>query len=183
MAWTTPITWTASLVTVAQMNTHIRDNENFLRGFHGARMYQNAALSNLDSTWQLVTWDTSDYSSDGIAVVASDWFVVPSGLDGYYKIGGMITFSGNATGVRQVKIMKNETYTVRAPNGVGTSLRLGPSAINAGGSAIVGLNIGWQGPLAVGDHVTIETWQSSGTNLPFNIGIDSMAVEIQYLGS
>lgn len=30
MAWTTPKTWTADVVTVPEMNTHIRDNENFL---------------------------------------------------------------------------------------------------------------------------------------------------------
>lgn len=30
MAWTTPITWTSSLVTVAQFNEQIRDNFNYL---------------------------------------------------------------------------------------------------------------------------------------------------------
>lgn len=31
MAWTTPKTWTAALVTVAEFNTHIRDNLNALK--------------------------------------------------------------------------------------------------------------------------------------------------------
>lgn len=33
MSWTTPITWTTGqVVTAANLNTHIRDNENFLYG-------------------------------------------------------------------------------------------------------------------------------------------------------
>lgn len=31
MAWTTPKTWTAALVTVDEMNTHVRDNLNWLK--------------------------------------------------------------------------------------------------------------------------------------------------------
>lgn len=31
MAWTTPQTWTAALVTVAEMNTHVRDNLMWLK--------------------------------------------------------------------------------------------------------------------------------------------------------
>jgi len=182
MAWTTPITWTTGqVVTAAQLNTHIRDNETFLRTAHVARMYQAAALSNLNTTIQLVTWDTVDYDSDSLASIASDWFVIPTGFDGTYRISGLITFVGSVTGGRQVLVKKNETYTVRAPNGVGTALVSGPTV--QGAAAANGLTPMWQGPLAAGDHVTVETWQSSGGTLSYSVGKDTMAIEIQYIGS
>ena len=31
MAWTNPKTWTAAVLTVADMNTHVRDNLDFLK--------------------------------------------------------------------------------------------------------------------------------------------------------
>lgn len=183
MAWTTPKTWTAALVTVADLNTHIRDNENFLHTAHVARMYQAAALSHTsDTNQQLVTWDTTDYDTDGFAVLGSEWFVIPAGFSGYYRISGIISFTTNATGARQIRIKKNETYTVRVPNAVGTVLQVGPSAVGSG-TAATALGLNWQGPLVAGDHVTVEGWQNSGGNLAYNIGIDSMSIEIGFLGS
>src|SRR5213078_3335473 len=102
------------------LNTHIRDNELFLRSFHGARMWQSAAENQTTSgANQLVTWDTTDYDTDAFAVLASEWFVIPTGFDGTYRITAGLAFAGNATGaVRNLILNKNETYAARVPNGV-----------------------------------------------------------------
>jgi len=183
MAWTAPRTWGASeLLTAAKFNTDIRDNENFLRTFHGARMWESAVLSQTaNAAWQLVTFDVTDYDSDSIAVLGSDWFVVPTGFDGTWRVTAHAEWSANATGSRQIKIMKNETYTVRAPNGVGTSLSEDISS--PAGGLIRSHTVQWTGPLVAGDHVTMEAQQNSGGNLAFDVGKPVLWFESHYLGS
>lgn len=183
MAWTAPITWTASVVTVAQMNTHIRDNELYLRGFHGARMYQAAAESQTTTgAFQLVTWDTIDFDTDSVAVLASEWFVVPSGFDGYWRLSAVISYASSATGItRTGKIMKNETYTTRVPNGVGTDLCDG--GMQGSGAGILRVPMDVTAPLMAGDHVTVEANQNSGGTLAFDVGKSALFFEANYLGS
>lgn len=42
MAWTTPITWSSNaVVTAAQLNTHIRDNENYLLSRNNSQIIRN----------------------------------------------------------------------------------------------------------------------------------------------
>lgn len=57
MAWTSPLTWTSTLVTVANMNTHVRDNLNALKDppggytfYHGADIsISGTSFANVDS--------------------------------------------------------------------------------------------------------------------------------------
>src|SRR6266487_590139 len=185
MAWTPPRTWvTADLVTGAMMNTHVRDNENFLRAFHGGRMWESAAESQTaTSAWQLVQWDATDYDTDSFNVLGSEWFVVPTGFDGYYRVSGAVTFSGNATGFRTTRIVKNETYTTRTPNGVGTVIGTSdentPGGVNPTPSPVAIVTV----PLVAGDHVTLEATQTSGGNLAFIVGKSTCWFDAHYLGS
>ncbi len=88
MAWTVPRTWvTSEVVTAALLNTHIRDNEVFLRAHHGCVAYksadQNVAAGNTD----VVTWDSEVYDTDAIHDTATNnsRFVAPTGFDGYWR--------------------------------------------------------------------------------------------------
>lgn len=180
--WTTPRTWaTSETITAALLNTHVRDNELFLRDFHGARMWESAAESQTATgAFQLATWDTTEYDSDSFAVLGSEWFVVPSGLAGTYRVQAHVEWTTNATGTRVIKIAKNETYTTRTPNGVGVALSQDDQP------ALTGLrsnDVEWTGPLAVSDHVTLEIFQSSGGNLAMQVGQSVMWFEAHYLGS
>jgi hypothetical protein len=184
MAWTAPRTWTNGLlVTAPMLNTDVRDNELFLRGFHGGRLYQSVALNHTaNGSLQLMTWDLADYDTDSFTVAASDWMVVPTGFDGYYRITAQLDFFANATGGRRsTKIVKNETYTTRTPNGVGTSLEQAYLS-NATGFDITPIAT-WTGPLVAGDHVTVEGFQNSGGNLAYQVGKDASWMECHYLGS
>lgn len=183
MAWTTPRTWTTSeVVTAAMMNTHVRDNLNELRTAHVARMYQAAALSHTATgAWQLVTWDTSDYDTDGFVVLASEWFVVPAGFGGVYRIHALAQFANVNAGWRGLRIAKNETYATRTPNGVGTVLEEVQVASTSGTGAHTPV-VDWQGPLVAGDHITIEADQNSGANLAFFPGRSSLAASLLFLG-
>jgi hypothetical protein len=183
MVWTAPRTWTAGEnVTKAIMDTHVRDNLIFLRAFHGARLWESAALSQTATgANQLVTWDTEDYDTDAIASIATDDFVIPSGFDGYYRIETSIEFAGNATGQRRLRILKNETYTVRAPNVVGTLLST--TQVQPPGANALSFVAEWTGPLVAGDRITIEAFQSSGGNLALGVGQATTWTECHYLGN
>jgi hypothetical protein len=183
MPWTAPRTWTiGENVTKAILDTHIRDNELFLRAFHGGRMWQSAALSHTaNGANQLITWDTTDYDVDSFNVLASEWFIVPTGFAGYYRISAHARWAGNATGVRRLRLMKNETYATRTPNAVGTLLS--NDSAPAPSANDVGQSIDWTGPLVVGDHVTLEGFQSSGGNLAYGVGKEELWFVAQYLGS
>lgn len=59
MAWSTPKTWTATLVTVADLNTYIRDNQNALKtppqdiystGAYAGASTTSATFVNIDAT-------------------------------------------------------------------------------------------------------------------------------------
>lgn len=63
MAWTTPLTWTAALVTVAQFNTYIRDN--FLAVFPAGPTWTDVTFAagnftgNGTQTWTLAAGDVA----------------------------------------------------------------------------------------------------------------------------
>lgn len=64
MAWTDPKTWTAALVTVNDLNTHIRDNLNWLKAPTSGRVTLANAISTtstsfVDATGLTVTMTTS----------------------------------------------------------------------------------------------------------------------------
>lgn len=59
MAWTTPKTWTAALVTVDEFNTHIRDNLNWLKN-------PTSDVATLAS--QITTTSTSFTDATGLSV-------------------------------------------------------------------------------------------------------------------
>ena len=107
MAWTTPRTWTTSeLVTAAMMNTHVRDNLNFLAGWgtgHNAdsRTFTNTGLLDLDAltggagTMAAVT---ATVTTDTAAVVFVNAFTANSTLGATvqiaYKVSGATTIAG-----------------------------------------------------------------------------------------
>jgi len=183
MVWTAPRTWTdGEVVTGATMNTHVRDNLIFLRTAHAARLYNASLLThNSNGNYLLTTWDTEDYDTDAIASTTTEDFIVPTGFDGKWQIRTYSEWAGNATGVRHLRIKKNETYSTRTPNAVGVELR-DTIVSNLGGNNMA-QECSWTGPLAAADRITIESFQSSGGNLNQVAGISIFAAEAIYLGS
>ncbi len=57
MAWTTPKTWTAVVVTVADLNTHVRDNLNILKTWIGNDGYPLWTSVTKTTTYTITTSD------------------------------------------------------------------------------------------------------------------------------
>jgi hypothetical protein len=88
MAWTTPRTWlTGETCTASQFNTHIRDNENFLRAHHGCLVYKSAVQTVAAGNTDVLTWNTETYDTDVIhdTVTNNSRLIVPTGFDGYWE--------------------------------------------------------------------------------------------------
>lgn len=70
MAWTTPRTWTTTeLVTAAMMNTHVRDNLDFLAGWESALSNQDITGFTNTSYADLDALTTAPFSSPVIVSV------------------------------------------------------------------------------------------------------------------
>lgn len=74
MAWTTPMTWSEALVTVANMNTHVRDNLNYLKGQTDVSL-TNKSGGNL-TTGVAVIFDGSNNSAFTTTTVSADRRVI-----------------------------------------------------------------------------------------------------------
>ena len=67
MVWTTPRTWvTGDVVTSGQMNTELRDNQNFLYNVPRHRAYHSGYLLFLNSTVMNITTTRQIYDTDNM---------------------------------------------------------------------------------------------------------------------
>lgn len=69
MAWTDPKTWTAALVTVNDLNTHIRDNLNWLKAPTSGRVTLANAISTTSTSWADATGLSVTMTTNGGNVV------------------------------------------------------------------------------------------------------------------
>jgi hypothetical protein len=130
LAWTTPKTWSSAAITASEFNTHIRDNENWLKSalaqlnvtsdsakakitpaLVGARVTRSADQSITTATQTAIAYDseTAGFDSDAFHDNATNnsRITIPSSFDGYYIFGSSIQFASNATGYRQVNLQLN----------------------------------------------------------------------------
>lgn len=177
MAWTTPKTWTNAAVTAAEFNTHIRDNETWLKGAFtqlnvtsdsakakitpalvGARVYKAADQLIANATEQIMTMDTERFDSDGFhdTVTNNTRLTIPASMGGYYMVGGHALYAANATGIRQTALYVNSVAT-------GTriaTITVPPVTATAVYEPVSTL---WQ--FAAADYVELVCYQNSGGNL------------------
>jgi len=78
MAWTTPQTWVAGAVgTAAEMNTHVRDNMNYLKG----QVDGNSALKAEGTGSQTITTSYADITSASVTLDATGiWLIYGSAV-------------------------------------------------------------------------------------------------------
>jgi hypothetical protein len=158
MPFTAPPTEVAgNALTAALWNTYIRDNLNFLRAAHACRVWNSVNQGTTSGAVTPITFDTEAFDSDAFHDSGTNpsRMTVPTGLDGYYLITGVVVFSNNATGIRDAKLVLNGVA------GVGTDLAAGrqdnPSGTN---NARVLVTTTYR--LAAADYVELVALQSSG---------------------
>lgn len=155
MAWTTPRTYTTGeVLTAAIFNAHVRDNENFLYGAHGAKVYQGAAQTLTTAVNTTLNFDTEESDTDAYHDTATNnsRLTVPSGLDGHYLIVAETAYVANATGQRRAQINRNGSRIALNVN----------DAAASGQSSVIATTVRL---LAATDYVESAGQQNSGGNL------------------
>ena len=179
MAWTAPITWTTSqVVTAANLNQQVRDNETFLKTAHGCKLYSSsgtqATLTTATLTalpWNSEVWDSDGYHDN---VTNNSRITIPSGLGGVYLAQAQIAWTGNATGRRYEYITKN---------GVGGTAVARQVDQPTNASAIV-YQVSCLALLAAGDYLESAGQQDSGGGLATNGGTeDTSWFSVTLIGS
>lgn len=109
MAWTTPLTWTVGqVVTAAQLNQQIRDNENFLfavPNFVGTTAGGAISLTNATNT--AIAFDTNQVDNYSGHNTVTNNTRYTAQLAGRYLLFGRVGFVFNATGSRAVAFRIN----------------------------------------------------------------------------
>jgi len=125
--------------------------------FVGCQVYRTTNLSASNGTTTSITYDSEVLDTDGFHSTSTntDRLTVPTGKGGKYLFNAQISWAGNATGVRELRLHK---FT--------------PSESNAN---IVGNNppdasaflqqLSWVQDLAAGDYVVFKVEQTSGGSL------------------
>lgn len=177
MAWTTPKTWSAGAgITASELNTHIRDNENWLKGAFtqlnvtsdsakakitpalcGARVYKAADQSITTATDTAVNLDSEFFDSDTFHDNATNntRITIPASMGGYYMIGGNVLWASNATGQRQCYLRKNGS--------LGTVIAT--TSLPAVAATVAHQNVSTLYQFAAADYMELIVFQSSGGNL------------------
>jgi len=118
LAWTTPKTWsTNETLTSANMNTHLRDNENWLANDKPrCRIAQSAVQNITTGTLTGIQFDGADIFDVGAMhnpASNNTRITIPSGGGGTYLIGvDMASWQDNNTGIRDLIIRVNGATTV-----------------------------------------------------------------------
>lgn len=132
------------------MNTHIRDNENFLNSFHGCRVYKSATQTVSAGVTDVVTFNSEDYDTDTLhdTVTNNSRITIPTGLAGYWRF--MFKADIDADAAANVQMHCQLRKNAAGLDTLGTQLDLWPQ----GGTTVNWSWFSeWTGPLVVGDYV------------------------------
>jgi hypothetical protein len=129
MAWTTPRTWTAGeTVTASVMNTHVRDNLDYLKGVvQGTRVRRSSTYSMATGTTDIpIPWTAEDFDDGNWHDNSTNNTRITVSEAGLYLIIGQLTWVTNGTGYRVVGIRLDGSTilsrTQSAPAGTYTSI-------------------------------------------------------------
>lgn len=116
----------------------------------------NSVSQSIDnSSTTTLTFNTEDYDTDGFHSTSTNTgrITIPAGKAGKYFVSTTVNYAGNATGFRQIRILKNGSTNVAA------------TVTTPGDSGDLGLTCSVMLTLAEADYLTVVTFQNSGNNL------------------
>jgi hypothetical protein len=125
--------------------------------FVGCQVYRTTNLSTSNGTTTSITYDSEVLDTDGFhsTVTNTDRLTVPTGKGGKYLINAQISWAGNTTGARELRLHKftpSET----------TACIVGNYPSNA--SAFL-QQLTWIQDLTAGDYLVVKVEQASGGSL------------------
>lgn len=139
------------------MDTYVRDNTSWLATDKPhARVYNTAGGGITDSTDTALTFTTARVNVQTMwSVGAPTRLTVPTGMGGFYLIGGHNQWAANATGTRALAVkLNNSKFIARSLVG--------------GQNVLQEQSITTAYQLAAGDYVELIVYQSSGGALNVN---------------
>jgi len=171
---TTPITGTP--ISSSTFGIPVANNVGVLANPPIAKMRNSVAQSIPNNTNTALTWDTEDWDTVGghSTVTNTSRYTCQSGYAGYYLVHAAVAWASNATGVRDIWVMKNgvdvpgSMITVQAPP-AGVWSQISETTVQ----------------LAVGDYIEAIVLQTSGGALLTDLGGAASArqsrLEVQWI--
>lgn len=161
VTWTTPRTWSNAGDTnigFALLNTHIRDDFDFLYKGISAKLWKIVNQSLINNTWTVLTWAAAnasvDWNGNAIWASANPSRITP-GKAGKWLIVVQVAWANSGAGYRGVRVKFNGNSATVAPLGYiegGTSAQIPTSTIAAAQVF----------DLTATDYFEIEAIQNSG---------------------
>jgi hypothetical protein len=152
-SWTTPRDWTTDeLVTEAMLDTHVRDNLEFLGSPPLAELRHSGTQSISTSTNTALQFDSEVYDSHGGHSDVTNNSRYTAVVAGWYEVISCAGIAANSTGSRRLFLQKNGTTTFAFKN----QQNLTTTECHQCISGLV--------ELAVGDYVEAIVWQDSGSS-------------------
>lgn len=125
------------------------------------QVYNNATQSISSGAFAALTFNSEDIDDGGLHSTVSNTsrITIPTGMGGIYLIGGATFFAANATGIRQIQVLKNGV-TIVGTRGLTAGFSVGGVGPALHTQALVSL--------AAADYVELSVFQDSGGAL--NVG-------------
>jgi len=164
MAVPNPQTWSSVMVTVATMNTEVRDVLNFLLDPPRARLYLTGSQSILNNTPTLIAW-TGEYtdSRNGHSTVTNNTDLTIA-ENGDYRVTVTAPWADNATGRRAL--------TIRVLHANATTTDYSGDSKSPGAAAAFTNVASRTIPMVAGDKLQIRAFQTSGGTLNLSTATD-----------
>lgn len=153
MAWTTPRTWrVGETPTYTLLNTHLRDNLDFLYSPPSCRVYNSANISTSTGGFTALTFDSERWDTDTMHSAVSNTGRITATTAGRYLIIGQVQWAAHATGYREARVEFNGAgiYPAWANHTVSSA------------SIATHINVVGQYPLAASEYITLAAYQNSG---------------------
>jgi hypothetical protein len=142
--------------------------------FTGAKATSSDATQSIaNNTNTTVNWNAEEYDTSSIhnTVTNNSRLTIPAGLGGYWSVTSKITFAGNNTGARQLRLNKNGALVANF---------LVPITGSGEQSIILTNTLN----LAAADYLEIVVYQNSGGALNLNLsGAEGSYFLCEYLGA
>jgi hypothetical protein len=141
----TLLNWAADIATHAGLTTGVHSFDK------SCRLNNSAAQSIPNTTWTNLTFDHEEYDTDGMHSLVTNTDRITCVTAGKYLVLGFVYFAANATGNRQLLLLKN-----------GGSTEIFSFEGNPTASSGCLTNVYCIIELAVGDYLQLQAYQNSG---------------------
>lgn len=113
MSWTTPRTWTTGdTITAALLNTHLRDNLNYLYDPPGCLAIRTSNQSITSGSQTVVNFNSTDvFDTDTMHDTSTNPDRITPNTSGAYVVSLNIEFAPNSTGFRRAWISNTDPTT------------------------------------------------------------------------